>query len=151
MKKFIRVIVTIIVVIIVAFSAYAVISGRTYLFEAVWYNFADIDDYKKFTNNPVVTGEKQPWDLSADYNKNPLPVTLKKMLEDLETIAVVAIKNDSILYEFYWDGYSDSSLSGSFSMAKSITGLLIGAALKEGKIQSLEEPVGDFLPEFKTG
>src|SRR6185436_3239003 len=52
--------------------------------------------------------------------------------------------------EYYWDGYSDSSLSGSFSMAKSITSLLIGAALKEGKIQSLEEPVGNYLPEFKT-
>lgn len=151
MKKFIRVIVTIILVIIVAFSAYAVISGRTYLFEAVWYNFANIDDYEKFTNNTVVTGEPQPWNLSKDYNKNPLPIALKKKLEDLETVAVLAIKNDSILYEFYWDGYSDSSLSGSFSMAKSITSLLIGAAVKEGKIQSLQEPVGDFLPEFRTG
>lgn len=151
MKKFIRVIVTIILVIIVAFSAYAVISGRTYLFEAVWYNFADIDDYQKFTNNTVVTGDPQPWRLSNDYNKNPLPVTLKKKLEDLETVAVLAVKNDSILYEFYWDGYSDSSLSGSFSVAKSITSLLIGAALKEGKIQSLQQPVGDFLPEFSTG
>jgi CubicO group peptidase (beta-lactamase class C family) len=99
----------------------------------------------------VVTGEPQPWDLSNDYNKNPLPANLRTMLEDLGTVAVLAIKNDSIVQEYYWDGYSDSSLSGSFSMAKSITSLLIGAALKEGKIQSLEEPVGDFLPEFKTG
>lgn len=151
MKKFIKVIVVIILTVIVVFSAYAVISGRTYLFEAVWYNFADIDDYKKFSNNPVVTGEPQPWDISGDYNKNPLPVELKKKLEELETVAVLAIRNDSILYEFYWDGYSDSSLSGSFSMAKSITGLLIGAALKEGKIRSLEEPVGNYLVEFRTG
>jgi CubicO group peptidase (beta-lactamase class C family) len=151
MKKFIRAIVFVLLLIIVVFSAYAVISGKTFLFEAVWYNFANIDDYKKFTNNTVVTGEAQPWDLHADYNKNPLPAELKKMLEDLETIAVVAIKNDSIIQEYYWDGYSDSSLSGSFSMAKSITSLLIGAAIKEGKIQSIEEPVGNYLPEFKTG
>jgi CubicO group peptidase (beta-lactamase class C family) len=152
MKKFIRVVLTVLLVVIVVFSGYAVISGRIYLFEAVWYNFADIDDYKKFSNNTVVTGEQQqPWALSTGYNKNPLPVELKKMLEELETVAVLAIKNDSILYEFYWDGYSDSSLSGSFSMAKSITSLLIGAAVKEGKIRSLEEPVGDYLPEFRTG
>jgi CubicO group peptidase (beta-lactamase class C family) len=151
MKKFIKAIILIILSVIVVFSAYAVISGRTYLFEAVWYNFADIDDYKKFTNNPVVTGQPQPWNISGDYNKNPLPVELKKMLEDLETVAVLAIRNDSVLYEFYWDGYSDSSLSGSFSMAKSITSLLVGAALKEGKIKSLEEPVGNYLNEFKTG
>jgi CubicO group peptidase (beta-lactamase class C family) len=36
-------------------------------------------------------------------------------------------------------------------MAKSITSLLIGAAIKEGKIQSVEEPVGNYLPEFRTG
>jgi CubicO group peptidase (beta-lactamase class C family) len=33
-------------------------------------------------------------------------------------------------------------------MAKSITSLLIGVALKEGKIKSLQEPVGNYLPEF---
>ena len=151
MKKFIRVIVYVLLSIIVVFSAYAVVSGKKYLFEAVWYNFANIDDYKKFTNNTVVTGVPQPWNLSNDYNKNPLPRELKNMLEELETIAVLAIKNDSIVQEYYWDGYSDSSLSGSFSMAKSITSLLIGAAIKEGKIQSIEEPVGNYLPEFKTG
>ena len=151
MKKFIRVIVYVLLSIIVVFSAYAVVSGKKYLFEAVWYNFANIDDYKKFTNNTVVTGVPQPWNLSNDYNKNPLPRELKNMLSALETIAVLAIKNDSIVQEYYWDGYSDSSLSGSFSMAKSITSLLIGAAIKEGKIQSIEEPVGNYLPEFKTG
>ncbi len=150
MKKFIKALVAVILVIIIAFSAYTFISGRTYLFEAVWYNFANIDDYKKFSNNPVVTGEPQPWNISGDYNKNPLPADLKKMLEDLETVAVLGIRNDSILYEFYWDGYSDSSLSSSFSMAKSITSLLVGAALKEGKIKSLGA-VGNYLAEFRTG
>lgn len=151
MKKFIRVFVYVLLTIIIVFSAYAVVSGRTYLFEAIWYNFADIDDYKKFSNNTVTTGEPQPWALSPNYNKNPLPGELKKMLEELETVAVLAIRNDSILYEFYWDGYSDSSLSGSFSMAKSITSLLIGAAIREGKIRSVDEPVGNYLEEFRTG
>lgn len=151
MKKFIRRFVYVILLVIVLFSAYAVVSGKTYLFEAVWYNFADIDDYKKFTNNTIVTGEPQPWNTATDYNKTPLPSGLKQMLEDLQTVAVLAIKNDSIVYEQYWDGYSDSSLSGSFSMAKSITSLLVGAALKEGKIQSPEEPVGNYLDEFKQG
>src|SRR5688500_9164512 len=149
MKKFIRAIVYVLLLIIVVFCTYAVVSGKTYLFEAVWYNFVDIDDYKKFTNNTVVTAEAQPCDLSSDYNKNPLPVELKKMLEEQETIAVLAIKNDSIEQEYYWDGYSDSSLTGSFSIAKSITSVLIGAAVKEGKIKSIEDPVGNYLPEFR--
>ena len=56
-----------------------------------------------------------------------------------------------MLYEKYWDDYSDSSLSGSFSVAKSITSLLVGAAVKEGKIKSVDETIGNYLPEFKEG
>jgi CubicO group peptidase (beta-lactamase class C family) len=151
MKKFFRILLYFIMTVIVLFSLFAVISGRTYLFKAVWYNFADIDDYKKFTNNTVTTGEPQPWKKSADYNSPVLPRDLEKMLEDLRSVGVLIIKNDSVLFEQYWEGYSDSSLSGSFSMAKSITGLLIGAALKDGSIKSVNDPVGNYLPEFKEG
>jgi CubicO group peptidase (beta-lactamase class C family) len=149
--KIIRRILIFIFLILILFSAFAFISGKTYLFKAVWYNFAGIDDYKIFTNNTVANGNAQPWNISSAYNKPEFPAELKSLLTDLGTVAVVVIKNDSLLFEEYWDGYSDSSKSGSFSMAKSITSLLIGAALKDGKIKSLDEPVGDFLPEFKDG
>ena len=151
MKRFFKRLLLAFVFIILLFAAYAVVSGKTYLFKAVWYNFADIDDYKKFTNNTVSIGTPQPWPVSGNYNKLILPDATKKLLEKLQTISLAVIKNDSLLYEEYWDGYSDSSYSGSFSMAKSITSLLIGVALKEGKIKSLDEPVGNYLPEFKEG
>lgn len=133
------------------FSVYAWVSGKTYLFKAVWYNFANIDDYKKFSNTTVTVGVPQPWHNAADYNKVSYPDSLNQLLEDLASVGVLMIRNDSVVFEKYWDRYSDSSLSGSFSMAKSITSLLIGVALKEGKIKSLQEPVGNYLPEFKTG
>src|SRR5690349_11575520 len=124
MKKFFRRLVTGLLVLVVIFSLFALISGRTYLFKAVWYNFADIDDYEVFTNNTVVTGAPQPWKLAGNYNRPVMPASLKQLLEELKTVGVLVIKNDAVLYEQYWDGYSDSSLSGSFSMAKSITSLL---------------------------
>jgi CubicO group peptidase (beta-lactamase class C family) len=151
MKKFIRIFLLTILVLVLLFSVFAVATGRTYLFKAVWYNFADIDDYKVFTNNTVVTGQPQAWNISTDYNKATVPASLKQLLDQLSSVAVVVIKNDSLLYEQYWQGYSDSSLSASFSVAKSITSLLIGCALKEGAIKSLEEPVGNYIPEFKEG
>ncbi len=40
---------------------------------------------------------------------------------------------------------------GSFSVAKSITSLLMGAALKDSSIASLQDPVGKYLPEFSEG
>lgn len=151
MKKILRIFFYTILLLLLVFAGYAVVSGKTYLFKAVWYNFANIDDYKIFTNNTVTTGIHQPWPVSANYNQQPLPIDLNSLLENLHTVAMVAIKNDSVLYEHYWDGYSDSSWSGSFSMAKSITSLLVGAALKDSQIKSLQEPVGNYLPEFKEG
>lgn len=151
MKKLLRGLLYTILGLLALFSLFAVVTGRTYLFKAVWYNFADIDDYKVFDNNTVGTGQPQAWNISADYNKPVLPADLQQLLEQISSVAVLVARNDSILYERYWEGYSDSSLSGSFSMAKSITSLLAGCALKDGSIKSLDEPVGNYLPEFKEG
>ena len=136
---------------IAIFSAYALISGKIFLFRAVYYNFANIDDYKKFSNNTVATAKPQPWQIATNYNKINYPDSLNHLMESLGTVGLLMIRNDSVCFERYCDGYSDTSLSNSFSMAKSITSLLIGAALKEGKIKSLQEPVGNYLPEFKEG
>src|SRR5690606_14461687 len=148
MLKLIRWLLGVIITLLVVFSAFALVSGKTYLFKAVWYNFADIDDYKAFDNNIVATGQPQSWDISAEYNKATVPASLQQLLEQLSSVAVVVIKNDSLLYEQYWQGYNDSSLSASFSVAKSITSLLVGCALKDGFIKSVEEPAGNYLPEF---
>jgi CubicO group peptidase (beta-lactamase class C family) len=151
MAKFLKRFLATILVIVVLFSAFLVISGRTYLFKAAWNGTANIDDYKLFENRTVSPGEAQKWPVSADYNKINYPNDLNEKLERFGTTGLVVIKNDSLVFEKYWDGYSDSSLSGSFSVAKSITSLLIGAAIKEGKIISVDQKVGDFLPEFKDG
>jgi CubicO group peptidase (beta-lactamase class C family) len=151
MIKFIKRFFLVLFVIIILFSAYAVISGKTYLFKAVWYNFAGIDDYKIFSNDTVNISSPQAWPVSVNFNKTDPPDELDKILKRLNTVAVVVIKNDSLFYEKYWGKYSDSSWSNSFSMAKSITSLLVGAAIKEGKIKSVDEPVGNYLAEFREG
>src|SRR5688572_13541713 len=151
MKKFFKGFLVFLLAVVLLLTGYAFATGRTYLFKAVYYNFAGIDDYKIFDNNTVTAGKAQPWPLSGSYNKVSSPDDLNQLLAKLKTVALVVVKNDSLLYEKYWDGYSDSSLSNSFSVAKSITSLLIGAAIKEGKIKSVDEPVGNYLPEFKEG
>lgn len=151
MRKFFKWFSLSILTILVIFSGYAIVSGKTYLFKAVYYNFAGIDDYKIFSNDTVAIGTAQPWSQSSDYNKITPPPSLAATLDNLKTVALVVIKNDSLLFEKYWDDYSDSSLSNSFSVAKSITSLLVGAAIKEGQIKSVNELVGTYLPEFKEG
>ena len=151
MKKLLKAVFTSLLIIVILTFALLLVTGRLYLLKAAWYYTADIDDYKIFDNRAVANGEPQPWNRSVDYNRIIYPQTFNKNLELDQTVALVAIRNDSILFEKYWDGFSDSSLSGSFSVAKSITSLAVGIALKEGKIKSLDQPVSDFLPEFKEG
>jgi CubicO group peptidase (beta-lactamase class C family) len=147
--KILKRIFQIIVGLVLLLTVLILISGKTYLFKAAWYNFAAIKDYRHFSNDTVAIATPQPWANSSRYNQIPYPDSLNSELESLHSVGLVMIQDDSVIYEKYWDGYSDSSLSGSFSMAKSITSLLIGVALKEGKIHSLQDPVGDYLPEFK--
>jgi CubicO group peptidase (beta-lactamase class C family) len=58
------------------------------------------------------------------------------------------IKNDSIWFEKYFDGFGKKSQTNSFSMAKSITSALLGKAIDDGFINNLEQPVGDFYPQY---
>lgn len=128
------------------------LSGKNYVYKALYYNFADIDDNLIFEQRKVeAPSVTQPWPVSSKYNKAILPTSLEKVNEELETVAFLVIAKDSILYEKYWDGYSENSKSNSFSMAKSIVSMLVGAAIKDGSIKSVEQPVSDFLPGFKEG
>lgn len=126
------------------------VTGYRYLYKAVFYNFAGIDDYEIFDNNVVSTGTPVPWQLSDKYT-NAIPDTLNTYLERLKSVGLVVIQNRKVVVEKYWEGYSDSSLSGSFSVAKSITSLLTGAAIRDGKITSVNDPVSKYLPEFAEG
>ena len=71
---------------------------------------------------------------------------LDSILPSTHTYAFLVIRRDSILYERYFDGVESSTLLPSFSIAKSFTATLVGIALNEGKIKSLQEPVTAYLP-----
>ncbi|MFD3003391.1 serine hydrolase domain-containing protein [Pontibacter toksunensis] len=134
------------------FATWIYVADKNYVYRAIYYNLADIDDNIIFEQRQVEAPQiAQPWPIAAAYNKLTSPKELERLHEDLSSVAFLIVKNDSILYEQYWDGYSDESLSNSFSMAKSIVSMLVGIAIKEGKIKSVEQPVGDFLPEFREG
>lgn len=126
------------------------LTGNGYLYKMVRYNFADIDDYKIFDNDTVqASATPLLWQTDPTYT-SVIPDSLNEYLSSLKTVALLLIQNRKIKVEKYWMGYSDSALSNSFSMAKSITGLLVGAAIREGKIKSVNEAVAAYLPEFRT-
>lgn len=77
------------------------------------------------------------------------PIKLGEFLDKkTSTTGFLVIKNDSILYEEYFDGYDQNSLLTSYSVAKSFTSALVGIAIEEGFIQSVHDPVAKYLTQY---
>lgn len=113
---------------------------------------ADITDYKYFDNiNIPKSKNPQSWPFHQDFNTVKSTDKLNATHDRLGTVAYLIIKNDSLWYEKYFDGYSEESYSNSFSIAKSIVTGLLGKAIDEGYIEGLDQNVGDFIPEYKNG
>jgi CubicO group peptidase (beta-lactamase class C family) len=127
------------------------ITGNSYLYKTFYYHASTIDDYKIFENRTVSAGTYIPIPDAKNYNQLKPDATFKQILEKFKTVAFLVLKNDSVVYEEYWDDYSADSYSGSFSVAKSIVSVLVGIAIDEGKIKSVNQNVSDFIPEYKDG
>ncbi|MCB0458016.1 MAG: serine hydrolase [Flavobacteriaceae bacterium] len=144
-------------IIIVLLIAALYITDTDYLIKAVrtiyltGHTTAYLEDYQKFDNHPVENGVPQPWPVHKDYNKVSETEKLHQWNTELETVSFLIIKNDSIWFEKYFDGYGKDSKSNSFSMVKSMITAMLGKAIMEGHIKSLDQPVGDFIPEFSEG
>ena len=115
------------------------------------YTTAYLEDYKQFDNQTIENGTSQPWANHKSYNRTSETEKLNKANSDFGTIAYVIIKNDSIWFENYYDGFNKNSKTNSFSMAKSYVSGLMGKAIMQGHIKSLDQAVCDFLPEFCNG
>ncbi len=135
-------------------SLLIIITGHSHLFKAVASTYfvgrtgPSIDEHTIFESRTVEVGEHQPWKTGENYNK-VYDEGLLSEIEKFNPAAFLVIKRDNIVYEKYWGDYNENSLTNSFSVAKTFIGLLIGIAIDEGKINSVNDPVGDYLPEYK--
>lgn len=110
---------------------------------------AFIDDYPYFENMEIpASTSPQSWPEHKNYNHAQATKTLTNSNKELGTVAFLIIKNDSLWYENYAPDYSINSQTNSFSMAKSIVSALLGKAIKDGHIKSLNQPIGDFYEQY---
>ena len=126
--------------------AVVIIALPGYLQKGLFYLTPDIDDYKIFSNRIIKTGDAIKWPISQDYNTVSLTSEATDSLKKYKTVSFLVVQNDSLLFEKYWDGYTNTTISNSFSMAKSIVSILIGCAIDDGYIKSLDVKVKDLLP-----
>jgi len=125
----------------------------------VIYNFANIDDYKKFKSRELTTSPT-PFSFSEPNDSNLFKHVLTQtnydsynrfetVLEKNKTVAFLVIQNDSIKYEWYSKKNSLETIFTSFSMSKSYISALIGIAIEEGHIKSVNEPITNYIKSFK--
>lgn len=124
-----------------------------------YWNYADINDYKKF---PLATIKKGDTDFIFPERKANVKIntpegfkenemeSFDNWLKEKKTVAFLILRNDSIIFEKYFDGFDRQSILPSFSIAKSFISTMIAIALDEGVIQSIDQPVTEFIKEFKN-
>ncbi len=75
--------------------------------------------------------------------------TLQDLLDENRITGLLMLKGDQIAVERYQYDRKPEHKLNSYSMAKSVTAMLIGAALKDGKIKSLDDTVETYVPQLK--
>ncbi|MEM8546641.1 MAG: serine hydrolase [Pseudomonadota bacterium] len=118
---------------------------RTYL---AGHTTANIDDYRQFDTRIIAAGEMTPWEQHPQFVGEAIPAALDEFLIGNEAVAFLVIYQGQILAEKYYDGYGARSRTNSFSVAKSVVSMLLGAAVRDGIVDSIDQPIVDFLPEF---
>ncbi len=88
-------------------------------------------------------------DFTYTWQGENLPA--QDFLERTYTNALLVIKDGRIVSEIYRNNASEHSRFVAWSVTKSITSVLIGCALAEGRIDSLDTPISRYLPELAGG
>jgi len=99
--------------------------------------------YNKQTER--IKGEFENTSYFKNLNTN---VDFETMLERSQTTAFIVLRNDTILYENYFNGFDEGSIFTSFSVAKSFVSTLVGLAISDGFIKSEEDKITEYLPEL---
>jgi len=140
--------------IIALLVALCFLTGNGHIPRGVWFTYLkgrsgpEIDDRDFFPSSAIPAPAPAPWPLHRDHGHRALTAAEEQVLQGNSTVGFVIIKNDSLLFEQYWNGWNKDSVSNSFSVAKSYVSVLTGIAMQEGRINDVFQKVGSFLPEF---
>ena len=145
-----------ILVAIAALIALAYTFGYDYLFKGIRETYlrgetgSSVDDGTYFKSHTIAKGNSIPWVKDSLYNKKTLPKDLVEDLKRSKTASFLIIKNGKLVHEEYWDRYNQTSKTNSFSMAKAITVMLVGKAIEQKKIKSIDEKFADFFQNYNN-
>ncbi len=89
--------------------------------------------------------------LSAEkVNESVLNQLSNMIMSDPATQALIVSHNGNIILEKYGNGYSKTDFVTSQSIAKAFYAVLFGVAIEKGLLDDLDQPISDYLPEWKN-
>ena len=131
-------------------------TGRSGFARSIAWGDADVDDYTRFPARTVAAsgtafvyqkGEGYPDGLPATIDL-PGGRKLGDLLASTKTTAFLVIKDDKLVYEQYFNGSSHEAVQTSFSVAKSFNSAMLGAAIADGAIAGIDDPMTKYIPEL---
>lgn len=159
-QKFGRILLRILAAIVVILIVWMIIAGPVTVSRVITRGDTTIYDYKRFPGRELHPSSS-PFRFEMALREDVIPervfidglgeVRLEDALESSGTLAFLVVKDDVIIAEHYLHGHSQSAISQVFSTSKSITSILIGAAIDDGLIKSMNDPVTDYVPELADG
>ena len=154
-KKTFRLIGIVFIALFITVNLFIILSGRFYLYKGITYTYLSgktgptIYDKEVFETSQIKKSKECiQWKQHVNFNSQTIPKKYLDLLKKLDTKAYLVFKGDEIIFEKYWGNHKKETVSNSFSAAKTVVALLIGIALDEGKIKSLDDKVGKYIPEF---
>jgi len=143
-------------IIVIAASLY---DSPEYARRLLVYGQSDINDYHIFPERSIQNGDPiSALEISGGAIPDTLTwafltgesrsATLEEVFSRTNTKAFIVIRDDKIVYEGYFNGAARDSIHTSFSSAKSFNSAMIGAALADGLIESVDDPVIRYVPEI---
>ena len=89
--------------------------------------------------------------LSAEkVNESVLNQLSNMIMSDPATQALIVSHKGNIILEQYGNGYSKTDFVTSQSIAKAFYAVLFGVAIEKGLLDDLDQPISDYLPEWKN-
>ena len=102
-------------------------------------------------SGPVWTLPHDDHALDVGYSWQGQRYTAQQFLERTYTNALLVIKDGRVVNELYRNATNERSRFIGWSMTKSVTAVLMGCAMAEGRIDSLDTPISRYLPELNGG
>jgi len=124
----------------------------------VYYNKPTLKIVDHFDSRSV-QASSAPFPLAHSEKEAQFPLTraeraeygsLEALLEAHETRAFLVIVDDQLVYERYFGSVSARTLLPGFSMSKTFAAALVGRALSQGLLESLDRPITEYIPELAS-